>query len=92
MRIHTRVRAGNTLGAAAALIVACGLGNSAFAESSDVKIARAMSAAPSDISENATIMDVDGTILREGSNNGYACQVSDLFQATSTRCAMILFG
>lgn len=36
------------------------------------KIARAMSAAPSDISDNATIVDVDGTVLREGSN-GWTC-------------------
>lgn len=36
------------------------------------KIARAMSAAPSDISKDATIMDVDGTILREGTN-GWMC-------------------
>jgi len=41
-------------------------------ESNDTKIARAMSAAPSGISAEATIMDVDGTILREGSN-GWTC-------------------
>lgn len=41
-------------------------------ESIDVKISRAMSAAPSDISEKATIMDVDGTILRKGTN-GWTC-------------------
>ncbi|AVX06201.1 hypothetical protein MXMO3_03698 (plasmid) [Maritalea myrionectae] len=40
-----------------------------FAESVDDKIARAMSAAPSDVSAEATIMDVDGTILREGTND-----------------------
>jgi len=40
-----------------------------LAESVDEKIARAMSAAPSDISAQATIMDVDGTVLREGSNS-----------------------
>lgn len=43
-----------------------------FAESVDEKITRAMSAAPSDISAEATIMDVDGTILRSGSN-GWVC-------------------
>ena len=42
--------------------------SSAFAETAADKIARAMSAAPSDISAEATIMDVDGTILREGTN------------------------
>jgi hypothetical protein len=41
-------------------------------ESADVKIARAMSAAPTDISGDATIMDADGTVLREGSN-GWTC-------------------
>lgn len=41
-------------------------------ESNDTKIERAMSAAPSNISAEATIMDVDGTILREGSN-GWTC-------------------
>jgi len=38
-------------------------------ETAEQKIERAMSAAPSDISANATIMDMDGTILREGSNS-----------------------
>lgn len=37
-------------------------------ESTEVKIARAITAAYADITDNATIMDVDGTILREGSN------------------------
>lgn len=41
-------------------------------ETAEVKIARAMTAAPSDISARATIMDVDGTILRKG-NNGWVC-------------------
>jgi hypothetical protein len=48
---------------------------SAVAEDEDTtetKIARAMSAAPESISAKATIMDVDGTILREGSN-GWTC-------------------
>ena len=56
--------------AASALLV-CSV---AFAqeESVDDKIARAMSAAPSDISANATIVDTDGTLLREGTN-GWTC-------------------
>lgn len=41
-------------------------------ETTEQKIARAITAAPSDITDNATIMDVDGTILREGSN-GWVC-------------------
>ena len=36
------------------------------------KIASAMSAAPARISENATIQDSDGTVLKEGSN-GWVC-------------------
>lgn len=50
-------------------------GSAACAEEaadSTAKIERAMSAAPSDISAAATIMDADGTILREGSN-GWTC-------------------
>ena len=42
------------------------------AETAEAKIARAMLAAPASISANATIMDVDGTVLREGSN-GWTC-------------------
>lgn len=42
------------------------------AETADDKIARAMTAAPTAISAKAAIMDVDGTILREGSN-GWTC-------------------
>jgi hypothetical protein len=41
-------------------------------ESAATKITRAMSAAPSNISAGATIMDVDGTVLREG-DNGWTC-------------------
>lgn len=36
------------------------------------KIARAMSAAPPSVSRGAMVMDVDGTMLREGSN-GWVC-------------------
>jgi hypothetical protein len=42
------------------------------AETADDKIARAMTAAPTAISAKATIIDVDGTVLREGSN-GWTC-------------------
>ena len=45
---------------------------SAEEESVAVKIARAETAAPSDITINATIVDVDGTVLRKGSN-GWTC-------------------
>jgi len=41
-------------------------------ESTNVKIARAMAAAPSAISADATIMDSDGTLLKKGSN-GWTC-------------------
>ena len=36
------------------------------------KIERAMQAAPKHIGQNATIMEADGTILRQGSN-GWTC-------------------
>lgn len=38
------------------------------AETTEDKIARAITAAPSDITNEATIMDVDGAILRAGTN------------------------
>ncbi len=41
-------------------------------ESNQAKIKRAMSAAPSSISEFATILDSDGSVLRAGSN-GWTC-------------------
>ena len=42
------------------------------AETAADKIARAITAAPADITDNATIMDVDLTMLREGAN-GWTC-------------------
>lgn len=46
---------------------------SAFAKESDkAKIQRAMAAAPSAISADATIVDSDGTLLKKGSN-GWTC-------------------
>ncbi|QBG36198.1 hypothetical protein [Litorilituus sediminis] len=42
------------------------------AESSETKIQRAMAAAPSSISQHATIIDSDGTMLKKGSN-GWTC-------------------
>ena len=41
-------------------------------ESKQAKIARAMRAAPASVSQNATIVDTDGTVLRSGSN-GWRC-------------------
>lgn len=41
-------------------------------ETAEQKIARSITAAPSDITDLATIMDTDGTILREGTN-GWVC-------------------
>ncbi len=68
MGIRLKIKNESAAGMAIAFIAACGITDAAFAEENTEKITRAMSAAPSDISENATIMDVDGTILREGSN------------------------
>lgn len=61
----------NILSLACALTFVASAGH-AESESNAAKIARAVSAAPARISANATIMDVDGTILREGSN-GWTC-------------------
>jgi hypothetical protein len=61
-------------GLTAAVVLACqATASAAFAEeSAQDKIDRAMSAAPAAISADATIMNGDGTILREGSN-GWTC-------------------
>jgi hypothetical protein len=58
--------------AASALLSVLLTGTVAAGESAEEKIARAMSAAPAAVSAEATIMDTDGTILREGSN-GWTC-------------------
>ncbi|WP_205663163.1 hypothetical protein [Alteromonas facilis] len=58
------------VGGLAALIVFSGL--SVAEESKEIKIQRAMSAAPPSISAHATIVDSDGTLLKEG-NNGWTC-------------------
>lgn len=65
---HANKRNPIACGAAIACLAAIGSAGAAIAETAEAKIARAMSAAPSDISAQATIMDVDGTILRQGSN------------------------
>ena len=46
--------------------------NSDANESDAAKIKRAIRAAPNNITDEATIMDADGTILREGTN-GWTC-------------------
>ncbi len=55
-------------------LVASTLAGTAYAQESDAeaKIASAMSAAPSVVAANATIVDYDHTVLREGSN-GWSC-------------------
>lgn len=50
-----------------------GVALAAGKESRTAKIARAMRAAPPSVSQNATIVDLDGTVLRSGSN-GWTCQ------------------
>jgi hypothetical protein len=55
------------------------------AESKDDKIARALRAAPSSISQNATIVDVDGTVLRPGTN-GWTCMPGLSATDTSPMC------
>jgi len=46
--------------------------SAADAETAADKIARAMTAAPTNISEQATFRDLDGTLLQEGTN-GWVC-------------------
>ena len=46
-------------------------------DSAQVKIARAMSAAPASVSAEATIVGSDGTVLREGSN-GWTCMADTM--------------
>lgn len=54
------------------LVLSAGVSGSFAEESKDAKIARAMSAAPERVSAEAKIVDVDGAVLREGSN-GWTC-------------------
>jgi hypothetical protein len=63
---------GSSVATLAAFLCCASVATAEEGESNETKIARAMSAAPSSISAEATIMDVDGTILREGSN-GWTC-------------------
>ncbi len=58
---------GAVFGATASLFV-----SAADAETAADMIARAMTAAPSNISEQATVRDLDGTLLQEGTN-GWVC-------------------
>lgn len=62
----------NAASSAAALLLALSMPGAHADESAEVKIARAISAAPPAISAEATIMDNDGTVLREG-GNGWTC-------------------
>ena len=63
-----------TMGRLAAMIpLALLMTPSTFAgESVEDKIARAMSSAPAAVSKDATVVDSDGTVLKEGSN-GWTC-------------------
>ena len=56
----------------AMVLVLASMPLSAETESKEEKIARAMSAAPARISADATIIDVDGALLRDGAN-GWTC-------------------
>ncbi|RDV28199.1 hypothetical protein DXV75_04380 [Alteromonas aestuariivivens] len=54
------------------LAIFAGASSVAFAETIEEKIERALSAAPPAVSDNATVMDSDGTVLKEGTN-GWTC-------------------
>ena len=71
-RISSLKKLGFTLTTAILLVFSANAVAEEAAESADDKIARAMLAAPEAISAEATIMDVDGTVLREG-DNGWIC-------------------
>ena len=58
---------------------------SAGGPSTEAKIARAMQAAPPSISKQATIMDVDGTVLRPGTN-GWHCMPASGPGSTHPMC------
>ena len=66
------LRNSNRMATASLAIMAACIAAASTAETADEKIARAITAAPADITDDATIMDVDGTILREGTN-GWVC-------------------
>ena len=77
MLINKNVFQLNTLRALLLVVTAVGFLSSFVAygeakENKAARIARALSAAPADISDNASVVDVDGTVLREGSN-GWTC-------------------
>lgn len=59
-------------------------------QTKEEKIERAMTAAPGVIGENATIMEADGTILREGTN-GWTCIPSAGPDSTSPMCNDTVF-
>lgn len=72
LRIHNKIIMSLS---AISLISATLLATPAFAneneenETVEVKITRSLSAAPTSITDNATITDVDGTVLRAGTNS-----------------------
>jgi len=65
--ISSSLRQASAISLMALASISCADG--ASPETTQDKIARALTAAPARIADKATIMDVDGTILREGSND-----------------------
>ena len=66
-------------------------GNDHHEPSSSEIIAIAMSAAPANVSGEATIMSADGSILREG-NNGWTCMPGTPPNDMLRLCALIKRG
>jgi len=58
------------------MAIGFGLSTSVFAQDADEMIASAVSAGPSSVSDNATVTDLAGNVLREGSN-GWTCIPDD---------------
>jgi len=65
--------------------------NSLGAESTEDKITRAQSAAHPGISKNATIMDVDGKVLKKGTN-GWTCMPGIMPGDKHPMCNDVLWG
>ncbi|MFT5865943.1 MAG: hypothetical protein ACI9PY_003697 [Ascidiaceihabitans sp.] len=70
--LTTKTRSQSRITTAILSLALLGAATVSNAETTQSKIARAITAAPSDITNEATIMDVDGTILRAGTN-GWVC-------------------
>lgn len=70
--LNTKDRSRRRITTTIVSVALLGAATVASAETAEAKIARAITAAPSDITNDATIMDIDGAVLRAGTN-GWVC-------------------